>query len=96
MVDNATPYDILLGAHWIHRIGGIINTRNGQLFYRPDWNTTGVQESSVPLYTYHPPQAYDSEQANFHCYHTNQHLAMLLDRGEILHRQQLLADEWEH
>ena len=65
MVDNATTYDILLGAHWIHRIGGINNTRNGQLFYRPDRNTTGVQESSVPLYTYHPPQAYDPEQAKF-------------------------------
>ena len=36
MVDNATTYDILLGAHWIHRIGGIINTRSGQFLYRPD------------------------------------------------------------
>ena len=65
MVDNAKTYDILLGAHWIHRIGGIINTRNGQLLYRPDWNTTGVQEYFVPLHTYHPPQAYNPEQANF-------------------------------
>ena len=36
MVDNATTYDILLGAQWIHRIGGIINTRSDQLLYRPD------------------------------------------------------------
>ena len=55
-----------------------------------------MQESFVPLYTYHPPQAYDLEQVNFQCYQTNQHLAMMLDRGKILHQQQLLADEWEH
>ena len=96
MVNNATTYDILLGAHWIHRIGGIINSRSGQLLYRPDWNTTGVQESSLPLYTYHPPQAYDPEQANFQCYQDTPTSAQLLDRGEILNRTPTyLAEEWE-
>ena len=97
MVDNATTYDILLGAHWIHRIGGIINTRSGQFLYRPDWNTTGVQESSVPLYTYHSPQAYDPNQANLQCYQDSQSALDLIDRLETARSDaRHLAMEWEY
>ena len=65
MVENATTYDILLGARWIHTIGGIINSRDSRLYYLQDWNTTGFRESSIPIYTYHPPHLYNPEQANF-------------------------------
>ena len=84
MVDNATTYDILLGAHWIHRIGGIINSRDSHLYYRPDWNTTGVRESSIPIYAYHPQQLYNPEQAQFQCFQGVDHQpTMVLDRGEV-------------
>lgn len=84
MFDNATTYVVLLGAQWIHRIGDIINTGENLLNCRPDWNTTGEEEAYVPIYTYHPPVAYDLDQSMFQGFQrVNHQPALLLDRGVV-------------
>ena len=56
-----------------------------------------MQESCVPLYTYHPPQAYDPEQANLQCYKDSQAAVDLIDRLETARSDaRHLAMEWEY
>ena len=56
-----------------------------------------MQDSSVPLYTYHPPQAYDPDQANLQCYQDSQSALDLIDKLETARSDaRHLAMEWEY
>ena len=52
LVDNATSYDVLLGAHFVNRMTACINFIDSYWEIVPDWNTQAKLRARIPLDLY--------------------------------------------
>ena len=55
LVDNATSYDVLIGAHFTHCVTNNMNFRESYVEYSPNWSTTTKRTARFAIDLYATP-----------------------------------------